>query len=121
MGKLLKSGSGWRLGWDAEAPEFKALVGSDDWAIELTEPEFDDFCRLVGQLGEAMGAIASELMDEERISCELESDLICLEAEGFPEDYSLRLIVRSSRCAEGFWFSTAVPELLQTLPLIRVF
>jgi Domain of unknown function (DUF1818) len=121
MGKILKTGAGWRLGWDAEALEFKALVGADDWAIELTEPEFDDFCRLVGQLGEAMRAIASELMDEEKISCELESDLIWLEAEGFPDAYSLRLIVRSPRRAEGFWSFTAVLDLLQTLPLLKIF
>ncbi len=121
MGKILKTGPGWRLGWDAEAPEFKALVGADDWAIELTELEFDDFCRLVMQLGQTMDAIAAELMDEEKISCELESDLIWLEAEGFTNAYSLRLIVKLSRRVEGFWIASAVPDLLQTLPLIKVF
>lgn len=121
MGKLLKSGTGWRLGWDADTPEFKALVGADDWAIELTEPEFDDFCRLAEQLSRTMGLMSAELMDEERIACELASELIWLEAEGFPEKYSLRLIVRSARQAEGFWSASAVPELLQTIPLLKVF
>jgi len=41
MERVVKSGAGWR-GWNPNAAEFK-LVGTDDWAIELTETELNDF------------------------------------------------------------------------------
>lgn len=121
MARLLKSGTGWRLGWDAEASEFKGLVGGDDWAIELTEAEFSDFCRLLEQLTSTMQQMASELMDQEAIACEAESDLIWLEVEGFPHAYSLRFILLSGRRSEGFWSATAVPELLLAIQTLQVF
>ena len=37
MEYLIKSGAGWRIGWNPHAPEFKGLIGTDHWAIELTE------------------------------------------------------------------------------------
>ncbi len=36
-------------------------------------------------------------MDEERITCEAESELLWLEVEGYPDSYTLRLIVNSDR------------------------
>jgi len=119
MSRILKTGEGWRLGWDAAASEFKGLVGGEDWTIELTEEEWNDFRRLSEQLHKALQQIAQELMDEERIACELESDRIWLEAEGFPNDYSLRLIVQTGRRAEGYWSNAA--ELRQALNTIEGF
>ncbi len=119
MSRILKTGAGWRLGWNAEAPEFKGLVGGEDWAIELTEAEWNDFRRLSEQLHAALQQIAQELMDEERIACELESDRIWLEAEGFPSAYSLRLIVQTGRKAEGYWQEAS--ELRQALCTIEGF
>lgn len=121
MARQVKSGSGWRLGWDAEASEFRGLVGGDDWAIELTEAELDDFCRLAAKLAEAVSHIAEELMDEEKISCEVESDLLWLEAEGYPRAYGLRLMLLSGRRAEGYWSEQAVPALLQSTQVLKVF
>ena len=119
--RLLKTGQGWRLGWHPSAPVFKGLVGSDDWAIELTEPELMDFCRLFLQLAETMQQMAAELMDEERISCEAESPLLWLEVEGFPQTYDLRFILHSDRRGEGFWPATALPPLLQAIQQLDVF
>jgi len=48
------------------------------------------FCRLSGQLVETMSHLASELMEEEKISCEAESDLLWLQVEGYAHAYSLR-------------------------------
>jgi hypothetical protein len=121
MARQVKSGSGWRLGWDADASEFRGLVGGDGWAIELTEAELDDFCRLAAQLAEAVNHIAEELMDEEKISCEVESNLLWLEAEGYPQAFSLRLMVLSGRRAEGYWSEQAVPALLQATQVLKVF
>lgn len=121
MSRVVKSGSGWRVGWDPTAQEFPALVGSDDWAIELTAAEFEDLCQLAEQLNQTMQAIATELMDEETIACELETDRLWLEAEGFPHAYSLRCILNTGRRAEGFWPTAVVADFLQALQTIRVF
>jgi hypothetical protein len=121
MERLVKEGVGWRLGWDATAIEFKGLVGGENWALELTAAEFNDFCRLLEELTEAVKSIAEVLMDEETIACEVESDLLWLEAQGYPHSYTLHLILLKGRRGEGQWAATAVPEMMQALQLLRVF
>jgi hypothetical protein len=121
MERLVRSGSGWRIGWNPNAAEFKGLVGGDDWAIELTEAELNDFCRLLGQLGETISQLASELMDEEKISCEAQSDLLWMEVEGYPHGYSLHLILNTGRRGEGSWTAQAVPGLVQAAQMVKVF
>ena len=121
MARLVKSGLGWRLGWDAEAEIFKGLVGTDDWSLELTEAELHDFCRLVCQLAETMTQMSSELMDEETIACEAESDRLWLEAEGYPHAYSLHVMLLTGRRGEGRWDATAVPALIQAAQSTTVF
>ncbi len=113
MTRVLKKGKDWRIGWNPTKSLYKGLVGSDSWAIELTEAELNDFCRLLSQLAETMSNMAIELMDEEKIVCEMESDLIWLEVEGYPHAYSLHLIVQTNRCCEGIWTPSAVKELIQ--------
>ncbi|MGB7441998.1 MAG: DUF1818 family protein [Coleofasciculaceae cyanobacterium] len=121
MERLVKSGSGWRLGWKPQASTYKGLVGGDDWAIELTEAELEEFCRLLEQLAQTMGKMADELMDQERISCEMESDLLWMEVEGYPHAYSLRFILNSGRCCEGGWQAEAVPSFVQAVGSLKVF
>lgn len=119
--KVIKSGNGWRIGWNPYVPKFTGLVGTDNWAIELTEAELNDFCRLINQLADTMKHLASELMDEEKIACEAESDLLWMEVEGYPHSYSLRLILNTGRCVEGKWDAEAVPGLLQAAATLKVF
>lgn len=121
MAQQIKSGAGWRLGWRAEQTPFQGLVGTDEWAIELTAAELEDFCRLALQLAQTMAQMQAELMDEERINCEAESDLLWVEVEGFPQAYRLRLILLTGRRAEAEWTEAAVPGLLQAMQTLRVF
>lgn len=121
MEKLVKSGVGWRIGWNNSAPKYKGLVGSEDWAIELTEAELNDFCRLATQLADTMKTLAAELMDEEKIACEAESDLLWMETEGYPHSYSLRFILNTSRGVEGQWNAEATKELVQAATMLKVF
>ena len=121
MEKVIKSGTGWRIGWNEDAPEFRGLVGSDNWAVELTEFELNDFCRLLNQLVDTMKHLATELMDEEKIACEAESDLLWMEVEGYPHSYSLRFILNTGRCAEGQWDHKAVPDLVAAAAMLKVF
>ncbi|MBD2447894.1 DUF1818 family protein [Nostoc sp. FACHB-152] len=121
MERLIKTGSGWRIGWNPNAPQYKGLVGTDDWAIELTEAELNEFCRLLAQLADTMKQLTAELMDEEKIACEAESDLLWMEVEGYPHEYSLRFILNTGRCVEGKWNASAVPGLLQAAEILKVF
>ncbi len=121
MTRLLKSGFGWRIGWNPGALEFPGLVGTDDWSLELTAAELADFCRLVQQLAETMNQMRQELMDEEAIACEVESDLMWLEAEGFPQAYNLHLILQTGRRGEGYWQAEAVPALMQAARSLKTF
>lgn len=121
MEKILKTGRGWRLGWNPEASEFHGLVGGDTWAVELTQGEFDDFCRLLGQLAETMTQMAQELMDEEKIACEVESDWLWMQVEGYPHAYTVQFILNTGRRAEGSWSVDAVAELVQATKTLKIF
>jgi hypothetical protein len=116
--RVFKEGDGWRIGFNPNPATYQGLIAGENWAIELTLAEWQDFCRLVSQLRETMQAIAIELMDEEKVTCEAESDLIWLEATGYPHFYSLRFILNQGRCCEGQWPPGAVPNLIQSLQTV---
>ncbi|MBE9137302.1 DUF1818 family protein [Nodosilinea sp. LEGE 07088] len=113
--RLTKEGHGWRLGWDATAPHYQGLLAGKAWAIELTQVEFLTFRRLVVEISETMDAIAADLMDTERITCEAEADCLWLEAEGFPDAYSLRFILTTGRCCQGEWDADATQKIIQAI------
>ena len=119
--RILKKGIGWRLGWNTKAIAYPGLIGGEDWAIELTSAEFADFCRLFEQLATTMKVMAEELMEEERIACEAESELLWLEVEGFPQSYSLRVILNQGRRCEGNWPAEVVSELYQEMQKLNTF
>ncbi len=115
MTPQIKSGEGWRLGWNPSAEVFCGLVAGSGWAIELTAAEFYDFCRVARQLASTMQSMANQLMAEERLTCEQETATLWMEAEGFAAEYSLRFILLSGRGAEGEWPAQVLPMLLQAL------
>jgi Domain of unknown function (DUF1818) len=105
------SGAGWRLGY-RPGGSHPALLGGDDWAIELTTSELADFCRLLYQLADTMEQMQGELMAEEKIDCEAESDLLWLQVSGYPHSYAVRLLLHTGRKAEGNWAAPATPPLI---------
>jgi hypothetical protein len=121
MERVVKTGSGWRLGWNPQATDYQGLVGGEDWAIELTQTELDDFCRLLGQLAQTMSQMGDELMDEEKILCEADSDLLWMEVEGYPHAYTLRFILNTGRRCEGSWLAESVPGLVAAAQSLKVF
>lgn len=121
MERLLKQGNGWRLGFNPSSEIYQGLVGGDDWAMELTATEWQDFCRLVIQLSDTLQAMTAELMDEEKIACEAESDNLWVEVEGYPHSYELRFILNQGRRCEGGWPPDVVPELIRALQTWTVF
>ncbi len=110
---VIKEGTGWRLGWDPQREGYQGLVAGEDWAIELTAPELDDFCKLLQQLAGAMASMAAELMPEETITCEAETELLWMEASGFPDSYGVRFILNTGRGFEGGWSGAIVPEVIR--------
>ncbi len=112
MAKVWREGEGFRLGLDEG--EFGALVGTEDWAVELTRSEFLSFRRLALTLAQTMNSMA--LMDQESLSCELECEDLWMEVEGFPQDYGLRFILHRGRRCEGEWKSAiGLVEALKAL------
>ncbi len=114
MSPHIRSGVGWRLGWNPTA-DFCGMVSGEHWSIELTAAELTDFCQGVRQLAQTMEAMTEQLMAEERLTCEQETAAIWIEAEGFPSQYSLRFILLSGRRGEGEWPPTVVPELVTAI------
>lgn len=121
MARQLRSGVGWRVGWDPEALSFQALVGADDWAVELTQAEFDIFCRFALQLSEAIEQMRSELMEEEAIACEASNDHLWMEVRGYCDAYQLSFVVLTGRRAEGCWSMEATKEILRVIQMVQVF
>ncbi len=121
MTAMLQEGDGWRLGWNEEREPFKALVGGQYWAMELTQDEFEDLRRLAQQLAHTMAAMAAELMPDEHITCEQETAQLWIEAEGACHSYDLRFILLHGRGGEGAWPAAVVPAVLEGLARINVF
>ncbi|MEY3255854.1 MAG: hypothetical protein RLZZ29_985 [Cyanobacteriota bacterium] len=121
MQKVVKRGAGWQIGWKPHSTQFKGLVGSDDWAVELTELELEHFCHLLTQLVETIRVLTSELMDEEKITCEAETDLVWMEVEGYAHLYSMRFILTNGRSVQGYLSAHAVQELVEAVATLKVF
>ena len=118
--RRLVEGDGFRVGWDFRGGEFVGLVGTGEWAVELTEEEWADFRRLLNQLVETLAAMTIELMEEEALSVELETDRIWMAVEGFAQSYGLRFMTQGGRRVEGEWSAKTVPGLLAAIAQMEV-
>jgi hypothetical protein len=121
MSRQLKAGEGWRLGWQPTIGAFQGLVGTSEWAVELTQSEFADFQRLLLQLVDAIEQMCDQLMDKEIITCEASSDLIWMQVRGYPQEFSLSFILLSGRRVEGQWDASSTVELVNAIQTIAVF
>ena len=112
---MINKGKGWRIGWRADAPVYKGLIGTDNWAIELTKEEMQDFASLLIKINQVMIDMSEHLMDEEKITCELDTDLLWLEASGFPHEYSLTVIFSQQRSCEVSFPADVIPSFINTV------
>ena len=115
MTKYLLSGEGWRLGYSPDAEIFVGLVGAENWAIELNQQEFQNFCRISIQLTETMAAMQSELSEEETLTCSAQTDDIYMEASGLGDHFTIHLQLLNGRRGEGIWSNQAISELLEAV------
>lgn len=118
MTKQIHQGTGWRLGWDEAEQVFQGLLGTDEWAVELTQAEMQDFSTLLQQLANQMSEMQPHLMPEETLACEAETERVWLEVAGNPQAYSLRMMLISGRRVEGEWSVSATQALLTAIQLL---
>lgn len=139
--KFIQSGSGFRVGFDPEAPKsFCGMVGNDHWALALNNDEIRHFKRLCISLEKKMDRIgrneedppakkpavrrSGDGMFNMRVtkagldcSVELESKLVWVQAIGQPVSgqYCIRAIFMEGRQSECFWNMDKVPAMLTAL------
>ena len=104
---IKKEGPGWRIIRDSSKEKFSTLIGGDSWAIELTRSEWETLVKVVIDLSDQYKNIKDQLMGDEDITLELESDPWLAILKGDQNGWKLKLILDSkdslNRGAEIFW------------------
>lgn len=116
--RLLREGSGWRLGHDPDRQPHSVLIGGATWATELSPAEAEGLTGLLRRLVDQHGALADQLMAEEAIVISAEEGDWWLELEGDREAWSLRFVLAGSgsgRGVEGQWPAPAAMAMAQAL------
>ena len=104
---IKKEGPGWRLIRDSSRDNFSTLIGGESWSIELNQFEWKTLVKVVIDLSDQYKNIKDQLMGDEDITLELESDPWFAILKGDQNGWKLKLILDSSdslnRGAEVFW------------------
>ena len=104
---LKKEGPGWRIISDSSRENFSTLIGGESWAIELNQYEYEKLIKVVIDVSDQYNDIKDQLMGEEDITLELESDPWLAILKGDQYGWDLKLILRGdfslNRGAEIYW------------------
>ena len=104
---IKKEGPGWRIIRDLSRDNFSTLIGGETWAIELNQSEWKNLVNVVIDLSDQYKNIKDQLMGDEDITLELESDPWLAILKGDQKGWKLKLILDSkdslNRGAEIFW------------------
>ncbi|WP_269625476.1 DUF1818 family protein [Prochlorococcus marinus] len=104
---IKKEGPGWRIIRDTSRENFPALIGGEDWAIELSQSEWQNLVRVVIDLSDQYRVIKDQLMGDEDITLELERRPWLAILKGDQYGWNLKLILGASdllnRGAEVSW------------------
>ncbi len=119
---IKKEGPGWRLIRDSSRDNFSTLIGGESWAIELNQFEWKTLVNVVIDLSDQYKNIKDQLMGDEDITLELESDPWFAILKGDQNGWKLKLILDSSdslnRGAEVSWprnVTTNVANAMRTM------
>ncbi len=100
-------GNGWRLKKDTSKKKYSFLIGGDDWAVELTDLEWNGLYQVVCKLVNQYEQMTDHLMKEEEIFIEVEISPWWACINGNREFWSLRCILNGEeagcRSMELFW------------------
>ena len=104
---IKKEGPGWRIIRDSSRGNFSTLIGGESWAIELNQSEWETLVKIVINLSDQYKNIKDQLMGDEDITLEFESNPWLAIMKGDQYGWNLKLILESSdslnRGAEVFW------------------
>ena len=104
---IKKEGQGWRIIRDSSRGQFSTLIGGESWAIELTQCEWESLVKVVIDLSNQYQNIKDQLMGDEDITLELESNPWLAILKGDQHGWTIKLILDSNdslnRGAEVFW------------------
>ena len=104
---IKKEGPGWRIIRDSSRDKFSTLIGGESWAIELTQSEWEILVKVVIDLSDQYKDIKDQLMGEEDITLEMDSNPWFAILKGDQYGWNLKLILESSdslnRGAEVSW------------------
>ena len=126
----ISEGEGWRLQLAPQRHPYSALIGGQDWAIELSPGELCELRRGVLMLLAQRSQLLGVLMPEEELDLELDLSLpamggdaslegsVFVALSGNVEHWTLRFVLTpgdGSRAAEGAWSASASPPLAAAL------
>ena len=104
---IKKEGPGWRIIKDLSRNNFPILIGGESWAIELNQYEWRTLVKVVVDLSDQYTNIKDQLMGDEDITLELETNPWLGILKGDQHGWNLKLILDSSdswnRGAEVYW------------------
>ena len=104
---IKKEGPGWRIIRDSSRDNFSTLIGGQSWAIELNQHEWETLVKVVIDLSDQYKDIKDQLMGDEDITLELESNPWLAILKGDQHGWELKLILEctdsSNRGAEVSW------------------
>ena len=104
---IKKEGPGWRIIRDSSRDNFSSLIGGESWAIELNQHEWETLVKVVIDLSDQYKAIQDQLMGDEDITIELESNPWLAILKGDQHGWKIKLILDSNdslnRGAEVSW------------------
>ena len=104
---IKKEGPGWRIIRDSSRDSFSTVIGGENWAIELTETEWQALAAVFFDLCNQYCSIQSQLMSDEDIILELDRNPWSAFLKGDKFGWSIKLILSQSdsskRGAEIYW------------------
>ena len=116
---IKKEGQGWRIIRDSSRTNFSTLIGGESWAIELNQHEWDTLVKAVNNLSDQYQDIKVQLMEDEDITLEMESNPWLAILKGDKHGWNLKLILNSSdsliRGAEVYWPSNVTCQLVNAM------
>ena len=116
---IKKEGQGWRIIRDSSRTNFSTLIGGESWAIELDQHEWDTLVKAVNNLSDQYQDIKVQLMEDEDITLEMESNPWLAILKGDKNGWNLKLILNSSdsliRGAEVYWPSNVTCQLVNAM------
>ncbi len=115
-------GPGWRFIRDISRKKFTVLLGGKDWAVEISEQEWQSLCPSLVQLLDQYQVLKDQLMKEEQIFLEIERNSWWLCLDGVKDAWTLSLILSyeeiQDRSLELSWPYPSAHEISSTIRVI---